>query len=1645
MAEETQINVGMNVDGVATGVNKAKTELRSLQAEVDKVAALSKKGGDALGKLPEGVDAAKAAKALTSISNGIKRVSEEAVLGRNSVELFTAKFEKAGISKDVYKPIIDAYGQVRTQVDLANGAFTQSGKVLNEYGMGAKATAAALRQVPAQLTDIVVSLQGGQAPLTVFLQQGGQLRDVFGSASGALRAMAGTLVKLINPFTIAAGVVATLGLAYKQATDEVDVYRKALVLSGNDMGLSIGGLQRMAESISSTSGTVGAAAEALGLMAASSNVAAGGLEKATLSAIRFEKYAGVAIKDSVKAFADLANEPVQASERLNKQYNYLTASIYSQIKALEEQGDKAGAVALAQDQLANAQNRMSADLEAGLGRIEQAWNLAGKAASSAWDKFVGLGRPDPIEKVIAELETRLSFGKGMYGFGQDKAKIQEELDYWRHIKASQDDYAANQKRIAEQTSSQISLDKAWEAGLGKAERAQRAIAKLSGEFAKADQTPENQAKYAAAIQNILKGAEEKVKVDKAGNRELEKQAELLLTLSGYSKDYTEDVKRLVVMRQKGTLNEEAYLRAVNELVAKQPGYIAAEKERAAAIKEAGKAYEDSAKASIKYYEGMAKDNASLEKSNEKLKEEVEAIGMSASAKERLNEARSQAAIVIAQEQLALMNLQNSSEMEIQQAERQIELLKEQASLRRQGVVRTEADELAKANKKAAEESSKYWEDALMRAFESGKGFFESLWSTIKNTLKTQVLKVLVTGSMTGVSALASAATGGASDSVLGYVNGASNLNTLYGAGSQLLFGGAAGASTASLVGANAVGALGGDALGSLIALNGGWAGVATGTTAAGAAGTEALAGMSATGYGVIVAAAIAAIMYITSRGETRMGATYATGADGKAIKSEGPSGGEIAGDLSRSIFDSTQSSINATLKAVGSTAVITGFTAGLESSENGKGFAFAGGMVNGVGVGEYKGRNGGQFAMSDMTPQQAMEAYVSQMNQVTLEALQAATDVPALIANELKGIDIGKLTAAEVGELTKTVQTVIASVNVFNDSLKTLPFESLWDLSFKAAAGLVDAAGGFEKLNESLSGFYENFYSDAEQTANLTRVLGDTFESLGLSMPVEQLREWYRGQVEAAMALDQSVPANQAYLAGLLSIQSGVNNLADSAETAAQRIIDAASKLMDDIYSAQDDAFAEYLAAQSEYNDMISADQQAAAEAMSNAAEALKDALASAGQGIVQFIQSLLNTPTNAASNYRNDLALARSGDVEASKRLPTSGRAYLDTQINSSATAVDAARATAKMVQELNALPAVKSYEQQLLEAVQGTTAAVTSTTDAIKDMNAKIKAELTLDARSEILKIINLTVLDDTLTDDQKTLALAESAQIDKLIKLSSNNLFSAVDQQLALATTGTVAKTFTAALGAHDFDAMAIAYAQSSTIEKVIRASGGVLTLDQQMLLNGIEQYNKNIQIGVKIDSSELTEFQNTLMAIFGTLDITGLAASGVDLSSVISQEALSRLQSVSAYVNSFEWANTDLATRASQMHAVRTTAIAYGVSSEDVATALGITKNTLADWYSYLNVPFFAKGANFIPENTLAMVHEGERIIPAADNRELMSRLQDPQQNSEALVAEVRALRDDNAAQARAMVQLQQRLTKLMERWNSDGMPSTRIEV
>jgi hypothetical protein len=73
-----------------------------------------------------------------------------------------------------------------------------------------------------------------------------------------------------------------------------------------------------------------------------------------------------------------------------------------------------------------------------------------------------------------------------------------------------------------------------------------------------------------------------------------------------------------------------------------------------------------------------------------------------------------------------------------------------------------------------------------------------------------------------------------------------------------------------------------------------------------------------------------------------------------------------------------------------------------------------------------------------------------------------------------------------------------------------------------------------------------------------------------------------------------------------------------------------------------------------------------------------------------------------------------------------------------------------------------------------------------------------------------------------------------------------------------------------------------------------------------------------------------------------------------------------------------------------------------------------------------LPGFAVGTNFVKADMPAMIHQGERIMPAADNRELMRRLANPESNSEALAAEVARLSAVLEAQQRENVELREAL-------------------
>lgn len=384
-----------------------------------------------------------------------------------------AKAEKAteGLSGESKKAGVSIKAMA-AETKAAEQAAAKLGKQTDAVGVSAKQTAAALRGVPAQVTDIVTSLQGGQAPLTVLLQQGGQLKDMFGGVGPAARALGGYVAGLVNPFTVAAAAAAALGVVYYKGSQEADTYSKSLILTGNAAGTSADQLASLARQVSATVGTTGAAAEVLAQLAGSGNLAAYSFEEITKSALTMKDATGKAVEETVAQFASIAKEPVAASIKLNEQYHYLTASVYEQIVALEKQGRQAEAVRVATDAFADAIQDRGDQITQRLGSIERAWNNVAKAAKWAWDAALDVGREATYEEKLANLEeaaknaARLGAGprgtgaQGLQSIEAQRASLMlEEQERRNRAQARKDDQDANERSVQARQRLNVMIDK----------------------------------------------------------------------------------------------------------------------------------------------------------------------------------------------------------------------------------------------------------------------------------------------------------------------------------------------------------------------------------------------------------------------------------------------------------------------------------------------------------------------------------------------------------------------------------------------------------------------------------------------------------------------------------------------------------------------------------------------------------------------------------------------------------------------------------------------------------------------------------------------------------------------------------------------------------------------------------------------------------------------------------------------------------------------------------------------------------------------------------------------------------------------------------------------------------------------------------
>ena len=395
------------------------------------------------------------AQAQASRASFIKGLEQQvAAIGKTRTEMLELQAAQLGVTTQA-KPLLD---QLRAQ----DQAFRNG-------GMSAAAMNAALRGVPAQLTDIVVSLQGGQAPLTVFLQQGGQLRDMFGSAGLAARALGAAAVNAVNGYTATAAAVITWAVAFKQGHDETVRYSRALIMTGNIAGTTAGQMADMAARMEDINGSQRVSSQALVTLASTGAIAGANLEKFGTVAVDAQRVLGQSVEDTAKQFTALGKDPLTELRRIGDQYGFVTTETYRAVKAAQEQGRMIDAASIAQNAFADGLAGQKDKVLETLGAWDRGWINLKKGISSAWDavvQFAGGREMGPEEEVaafeaqITKQEKRIERLKAAGIAREGEKKYDPTKD--RDVQGAEAIIAANQREIDSIRQVSAAKDKAAE-------------------------------------------------------------------------------------------------------------------------------------------------------------------------------------------------------------------------------------------------------------------------------------------------------------------------------------------------------------------------------------------------------------------------------------------------------------------------------------------------------------------------------------------------------------------------------------------------------------------------------------------------------------------------------------------------------------------------------------------------------------------------------------------------------------------------------------------------------------------------------------------------------------------------------------------------------------------------------------------------------------------------------------------------------------------------------------------------------------------------------------------------------------------------------------------------------------------------------
>lgn len=1558
-----------------------------------------------------------------------------------------------------------------------------SSQALDKVAMSAGQTANALRQVPMQFTDIAVSLSSGQSPFTVLMQQGGQLKDSFGGVGSAAKAMGGYVLGLLNPLTLLVAAVGAVGYAYNQGAKEADVYREALVSTGNAAGTSAAQMADMARAMDSTFGvTQGAAAEALAAMAATGRVGSASLQGYAQVALDMERSFGTSIADTAKHFGELGKDPVGASTRLNETMNYLTASTYAQIKAAAQLGETEKAAALAQDAYAAAMKARASEMVSNLGYMERAWASVKNAARESWDAMLGVGRSstpgqelEKAQRQLADRQASLSqFGNRGGLFGDDTAtqvaKLKEQVSGLQEVERMQKraGVAAAEKAASEKAGIAAidAVAKANEKGVPKQEQMTKALKEYRDNLALAEKAG---AKYSAeqiknaeaAIREQFKeAAPKKSEAETLAKQQAKAYAELISAMQGKvdaARLESEQTEKLTEA-QKQQLSIEKMVRdgkiSAKDASSAKTVAMLAELKAAEDLKQAEAFRKAQSDSDQKALEALQKEIEGIRKSNDAMALHNAEIGLTTEQLNALRLARLDNEIAIQAGIVAEYDEAKARGEVTAQMQLEINKLEELNTKRGLTVGGQQAQAAADAAKKATEEWKRASDqinqsltDALMRGFESGKGFAQNLRDTLKNMFSTLILRPVIQAVVGGVTGLggASASAGGLSGlfgggsgaGALGIVDTVKNVySTITGGftalgdkvafaaqdigawlttnttgalntfGSKLM----SGSGMLGTVGSYAGGALAGYGIGKAIS---GQYSTSLGKNTLEVGGT-ALGAILGGPLGAAIGGAIGGVVNrafgMGAKNVTGEGITGTFGADGASVRGysdwfqkggyfrsnkSGRDYSAVSSELD-SFLDSSLASVTATAKGYAqvlglSTGAIDGYTKKIDIKLKGLDAA-----------GREKAISDAIAGFGDSMAEQLLGTFETVTTRTGSFFKRTTQTTSQWIAGPY--VRAGETAGQALTRLGTSLQGVNAMLGTLNQTLLSTSLAGA-----DAASQLADAFGGLQAMQQATSAYFQTYYSEAERNAKTTEQLTAALAGMGATLP-ESIPAW-RALVEAQ---DRTTDAGRKNWAMLIQLAPAFAQVAGAADSLAAKLGKVVSQLVN--------------GALTDIDKQITAS-TAAADAARAAANAYRDASTSLTAAVASIMGAVGDARQNAEQAYGAALASARGGDVSAMQALPQLATAMLAQQRNGAGNSLQAALQAAKAAADLSGVSSVagalgvqKDYQAKLydvntaaLDVLRSTLASGNATVDEIKALSATLtnvgqmlidSDKLTVGAVTTSSGVIKATLVDTSgrvvgTLDSNSALNLnGLNGQTSVLSKLSTDQISKLQDSTDVQSSTLSLSELATRATSGSQvlLDAvlaqLKLPDPSSANVVSTINSGCQLLASRLDNVVSAISQQSQAQQAEVR-RQQDLTKAQKDLEALFSaytgtkaalqTALNTNLGTSGSLAKQVSDLQANQRFYDPSDTTYIYYQRQIDQleARRRSVEDTIQSIYSQAAALDERDLTVINALRQTIR---SLGGVPAFASGGYTGPgsvNDVAGIVHKGEIVWSQAD--------------------------------------------------------------